>query len=107
MHRHNEEYTELVRKMFPGKGADRGAVARNVTIQVTGDCNLRCSYCYEHHKSCGAMSRETGEQIVDYLIDLWEDGTGDFINRDTQGIVLDFIGGEPLLEAGQIGRVHV
>lgn len=30
--------------------------------------NLRCSYCYEHHKSCGAMSRETGERIVDYLI---------------------------------------
>lgn len=30
--------------------------------------NLRCSYCYEHHKSCRAMSRETGERIVDYLI---------------------------------------
>ena len=109
MHRHNEEYTELIRKMFPGKGTEKGAIARNVTIQVTGDCNLRCSYCYEHHKSCGAMSRETGERIVDHLIDLWEDGTGDdtgdFINRDTQGIVLDFIGGEPLLEAELIEHI--
>lgn len=100
----SEDYSNFVHRLF-NNGNLGLEVCRNVTFQVTGDCNLRCSYCYEHHKSCGAMSLETGKRIVDYIIDLYEDGTGDFINKSTQGVVLDFIGGEPLLEAELIEKI--
>lgn len=100
----SEDYSNLVHRLFNNGNLGLEA-CRNVTFQVTGDCNLRCSYCYEHHKSCGAMSLETGKRIVDYIIDLYEDGTGDFINKSTQGVVLDFIGGEPLLEAELIEKI--
>ena len=99
------EYTEYVRKLFGKPGTDSMSVSRGVTFQITGDCTLRCSYCYEHHKSCGAMTLETGKKIIDYILDLYEDGTGSFINRLTKGIVLDFIGGEPLLEAKLIENI--
>ena len=51
------------------------------------------------------MSIETGKRIADYLLDLYEQNTSDFINRDTKAVVLDFIGGEPLLEAPLIENV--
>ena len=100
-----KEYTDYLRRLF-GKPDDSSmAVSRGVTFQITGDCTLRCSYCYEHHKSCGAMTLETGRKIVDYILNLYEDGTGSFINKSTKGIVLDFIGGEPLLEAELIEHI--
>lgn len=51
------------------------------------------------------MTPETGKRIVDYLLDLYEQNTSDFVNQDTKAVVLDFIGGEPLLEAPLIERV--
>ena len=100
-----KEYTDYLRRLF-GKPDDSSmAVSRGVTFQITGDCTLRCSYCYEHHKSCGAMTLETGRKIVDYILNLYEDGAGSFINKNTKGIVLDFIGGEPLLEAELIEHI--
>ena len=51
------------------------------------------------------MSIETGRKIVDYLLDLYEQNTSDFINRRTKAVVLDFIGGEPLLEAALIEKI--
>ena len=100
----SEDYSNFVHRLFNNGNLGLEA-CRNVTFQVTGDCTLRCSYCYEHHKSCGAMSLETGKRIVDYIIDLYKDSTGDFINKSTQGVVLDFIGGEPLLEAELIEKI--
>ncbi len=51
------------------------------------------------------MSLETGKQVVDYLLNLYEQNDSDFINQHTKGVVLDFIGGEPLLEAALIERI--
>ena len=51
------------------------------------------------------MSIETGRKIVDYLLELYEQGDSDFINRNTRAVVLDFIGGEPLLEASLIEKI--
>lgn len=41
------------------------------------------------------MTLDTGKKIVDYLLNLYEEDTGDFITHRTKGLVLDFIGGEP------------
>ena len=51
------------------------------------------------------MSIETGRKIVDYILDLYEKNESDFVNQNTQAVVLDFIGGEPLLEAKLIERI--
>lgn len=104
MVRRGESYGNLVQRLFPDP--NKGLVAcRNVTFQITDECNLRCSYCYEHHKCSGSMSFETGKKAVNYLLNLYEQNDSDFINHQTKGIILDFIGGEPLLEAELIEKI--
>lgn len=73
--------------------------AKNINIIVTHDCNLRCKYCYEHHKNKNnKMSKETAKKIIDLLFE--EDlNNSRYINEENaHGIIFDFIGGEPLLE---------
>ena len=100
MAKRHEDYANMVQRLYAGNDISANhAVCRNITFQITNACNLRCSYCYEHHKGTERMSIETGRKIVDYLLDLYEQNTSDFINRRTKAVVLDFIGGEPLLDA--------
>ena len=56
-----EEYTDMVQRLYKKDFYISGAlsalkICRYVTFQITNACNLRCSYCYEHNKNCGAMS---------------------------------------------------
>lgn len=97
-------YNDYVHRLYPGV-QDRSLV-REVTFQITNRCNLCCDYCYEHHKGSEVMSLDTGKRIVDMLIQMWlDDKPGAFINRATKTIILDFIGGEPLLEPELIGDI--
>lgn len=97
-------YNDFIHRLYPGV-TDRSLV-REVTFQVTNQCNLRCDYCYEHHKGTESMSLETGKRIVDLLIRMWEeDKPGSFISKKTKTVILDFIGGEPLLEAPLISDI--
>lgn len=43
------------------------------------------------------MSKETARAGVDLLFHMWEEDNGTFINRKTKAIILDMIGGEPLM----------
>jgi uncharacterized protein len=73
---------------------DRSAL--NVTIVVTQDCNFACSYCYQHGKTPDRMTKETAIMAVDFLLG---DKINEYIDKDNSpAIILDFIGGEPLLE---------
>lgn len=77
-------------------------IIRNITFQVTDDCCCCCSYCYQGNKGNHYMTKETGKKIVDLLFNLYaeqKDGSvwNDFINSNTKGLILDFIGGEPLM----------
>ena len=66
--------------------------AQQITFIVTADCNLRCKYCYITHKSGGnRMDFETAKKFIDYILD-------DNSIRKQEAVVLDFIGGEPLLK---------
>lgn len=79
---------------------------RNVTFQVTDDCCLKCSYCYQVHKGHNFMSKETAYKIVDLLFKLYdEDKEGAVINHHTRGLILDFIGGEPFMNVEVIEAV--
>lgn len=82
-----------------------GRQAKNVTFLVTHRCNLRCTYCYEHHKSDARMSLETAKQCVDLLFAEDERQSPLVNEHDAHGLILDFIGGEPLLEIGLIDDI--
>lgn len=71
---------------------------RNVTFQVTNDCCCKCSYCYQINKKHDFMTNDITKNIIDLLFNMYQNYDDDsVINHNTKGIVLDFIGGEPLM----------
>lgn len=65
-----------------------GKRTRYVTLCVAEFCNLKCSYCYEYHKTSKLMGAETAKMVVDK----------EFSSLgDDEVICLDFFGGEPFL----------
>lgn len=91
-----EDYAEHVRRIYAGKKSSMD-ICRDITIQITSECNLRCSYCYEHNKKKEVMSFETVKQIIDSLINMYE-SDDEFLGKNTKAVIFSFIGGEPLLE---------
>ena len=70
----------------------KGGMAQTITFVITQDCNLRCKYCYMTNKNnSNVMTIETGERAIDYFLTHTELFVAD-------AVVIDFIGGEPLLE---------
>lgn len=83
-----------------------GKKAKNITFIVTEGCNLRCTYCYEKGKNGNnRMSLETAKNFVDLLFE--EDmKNSQLINeKEASALILDFIGGEPLLEIDLIDDI--
>lgn len=99
--RHDVGYHDVISRLYSRyRKSAKGPIARSVTFQVTNQCNLRCSYCYEHNKCDGAMSIYTAKKCVDAVLDMYEKNDPNMvISHDTKAIIFDFIGGEPLLEA--------
>ncbi len=68
---------------------------RKITLQVTQECNFRCSYCTYSDDSANrkhtnkSMTWETAKKAIDFLINH---------SMDTEVINVGFYGGEPLLE---------
>lgn len=76
--------------------ADR---AQTVTFVVTDDCNLRCKYCYiTHKKSDNKMDFNTAKAFIDRLLTTDE-------MRYSEAVILEFIGGEPFIEARLIDKI--
>lgn len=61
-----------------------------LTLCLTHDCNLRCSYCYAGRKYAHSMSRETAEKALTLAL-AEAQSTG-------RNLDISFFGGEPLLE---------
>lgn len=109
------EFTDYIARLYPEicgtddfegdyRVADR-KMAKVVTFQVTDACNLRCTYCYQINKGTRKMSFEVAKKYIDLLLS-GEKGFSDYVGLDkTPGIVLDFIGGEPLLEVELIDQI--
>ena len=95
----NNGFQDVYPLMYPGKRV------KSVTFIVTHQCNLRCTYCYETAKSDERMSEEIGRRCVDTLFDEDEKGDGLINAENSDGLILDFIGGEPLLEIELIDRI--
>lgn len=83
-----------------GKGIEswKSGKAQTITFIVTDDCNLRCKYCYVTHKCADKrMNFETAKKFVDYIL------AADIKYEDA--VILEFIGGEPMLEAELISQI--
>ena len=102
-----EQYGDMVARLYPQPLREDGKriLSQTVTFQVTDDCNLACTYCYQIHKGKRRMSFETAKKFADLLIS-GEKGFYDYINPEiSPAIIIDFIGGEPFLEIDLIDRI--
>lgn len=79
-----------------------GRNLKKITFQVTDDCCMKCTYCYQHNKSHHRMTFDIAKRFIDKLLnDEYPEA-----NRDnTTGVALSFIGGEPLMEAKLITQI--
>ena len=92
----SDEYT----RMYPGEN-----MPRSVTFIVTESCNLRCTYCYEHNKSQRDMSIDTAKKCIDLLFKM-DAENHQYINpEEAPALILDFIGGEPMLKIDLIDQI--
>lgn len=72
---------------------------KTITFSITDECNLRCKYCYFTHKSSfNVMDIQTAQKAVD---DVLNDSNYDYYD----GVIWDFIGGEPTIEMDLIDQI--
>lgn len=97
----NTSFPEVITKLF---STSRDHVAcPTITFQVTDDCCLNCSYCYQIQKGHHMMSKQTIKEGMDLLFQMYAENKPDsYINHDTVGLVLEFIGGEPFMNIDTI-----
>lgn len=107
--KHFEQYGDHKARLFPelhpyNEDGKTKTISKTVTFQVTDACNLACTYCYQINKGKRRMSFETAKQCIDML--LASNETNDYINPvSSPFLILDFIGGEPLLEIELIDQI--
>lgn len=77
---------------------------KNITFVVTEQCNLACTYCYETHKTNKRMTWDVAKKAVDMLFD--KEKVNSYYDPEVApGVILEFIGGEPLLETKLIDQI--
>lgn len=92
------DYNSELVQLFPEVGPD--GVPKKVmtfTFQVTTDCSLCCTYCYQTHKGHEMMSWDTAKRAIDYILEEAKKPDSVLSYDKILGLVIDFIGGEPLL----------
>ena len=76
----------------------------DITINVTEDCNLRCSYCYETCKTKRSVSISDCKKFINRILD--EDfpktSLTDLLNSS---VVFDFIGGDALMRVDLLEEI--
>ncbi len=82
--------------LYDGDPSDSIGV-KTITFQVTENCNLQCTYCYQINKSKEKLDIQKAKDFIDYLIKESYDENSVLSIAKTPGIVMEFIGGEPLL----------
>lgn len=92
-----EHFIDTISRLFVKDNNVSQMNVRDITFQVTDDCPMACTYCYQGHKGHLKMSSKIGKTAIDLLFRLYDEDKGTFINHNTEGIILNFIGGEPLM----------
>lgn len=108
-----DSYNDAIAKAYPelfenrhteiGKGADGDVFVHNFTFQTTESCSLQCTYCYQFNKSPMNMKFETAKEFIDKLLN----NEYGYINRyNSPAIIIEFIGGEPLLQINLTRKIY-
>lgn len=108
MIKREELYQDRIHRLFPRENSQMKLVGNhvyNITFQVTEDCNLRCTYCYQHAKTPTKMSFETGKKFIDLILASDERSEKYIKSKECEGVIIDFIGGEPFLEIELISEL--
>lgn len=108
-----ENYQDLIARLYDnheveydeaGNPIPHNGLTRTCTLQVTDACNLRCTYCYQIAKNTHRMSFDIAKKYIDMLLE--DDQENDYVNtKISNGLIVEFIGGEPLLEIDLIDKV--
>ncbi|WP_310603534.1 radical SAM peptide maturase, CXXX-repeat target family [Anaerosporobacter sp.] len=103
-----EQYQDMIARLYPeyvNNLSEGRVLSKTVTFQVTDDCNLACTYCYQINKGKRRMRFETAKKYVDLLLS-GDKGFDKYVAPSTSpGIIIEFIGGEPFLEIELIDQV--
>jgi uncharacterized protein len=70
----------------------------NASLNLTQQCNLACSYCFNGKKSNERMSFETAVKCVDFILKETAEANINRLNGKQRKCEIQFWGGEPLLE---------
>lgn len=83
----------------------------SITLNTTEDCNLRCRYCYEVNKRKRTLCLEDAKAFIDHILTDEDPGNvlGDpdpvFRNSYSNGLVVDFIGGDSLMDVDLLDAI--
>lgn len=91
----DSSYMDQIARVFPGY------LVKDITFQVTEDCNLHCTYCYQICKSRAVMDIETAKKFIDRLYE----ASADEEEQKNIAVVLNFVGGEPFLQTNLIDEI--
>lgn len=79
-----------------------GKSVRQITFQVTDDCCMACTYCYQHNKAHHSMKFENAKIFIDKLLN---NEYPKITTDNTFAVCFSFIGGEPLMEIKLIQQI--
>ena len=98
----SRSFNDLIYDLYSSLDGKEEFKCKDITFQVTEDCCLKCTYCYQLNKSHNKMSFETAKTFVDLMLN----DKLDYINTtNTKGLAIHFIGGEPLMEIELIEKI--
>ena len=97
-----EEFTDTLGRYFGSPNVEK---TRTITFQITDDCNLCCSYCYQINKGHHKMPFEIAKTLIDELLHNDKLIENYVKSKNSLGAILEFIGGEPLLEVDLIDQI--
>ena len=92
------DYGQQLEKLF-------GITPKNCTFQVTENCNLKCTYCYQINKTHNNMDFNTAKKYIDLLLEGKAPYLLDENGEYPKGAIIEFIGGEPLLQVDLIDQI--
>mgnify|MGYP003459713734 CR=1 FL=1 len=96
------DFVDLIAKLYPefSRNAEDGEKisTKVATFQVTDACNLACTYCYQINKGHHKMPFEVAKKFIDKLLKKDSLIENYMESEESPGVILEFIGGEPLLE---------
>lgn len=94
----NESFFDQMYRLYP---EDKRKVGQ-ITFQVTENCCLACTYCYQHNKTNNKINFDIAKKVIDKLLN----NEYEILNtNNVHSLVIEFIGGEPFMEIDLISKI--